>query len=348
MKAVVHYGPKDYRLEEIDDPSAGEDGLVVRVRAAGVCGGDLHAYKGLYMERVPGKQVYGHENAGEVVEVGTKVEDVAVGDRIFAEALGVCFECEACKSKNFSRCAGGIKVAGLSGLNGGFAEYLLMPVVFRDPATGAMGNVFKLPDSMSFAEGALVEPVNIGLGVVKSLKPEPGHAVLVMGAGMIGLGAVLSFKSMGVTKIISCDISDMRLKAAGELGATVLINGEKEDAVERVMAETGGKGADIVVEAAGVPKKLRQSIDCVRPGGRVSIVAYFEEPVEFSPHLLIGKGVTIVPGRGGSFRDAFELVKKEELKEEQVISHVFPLDKFAEAHEIAIATKESVKVMIAP
>ncbi len=348
MKAAIHYGPKDYRIEEIEDPSAGEDGLVVKVKAAGVCGGDLHAYKGLYLERPPGKMVYGHENAGEVAEVGSNVKDFKVGDRVFSEALGVCFECDACKRKDFGRCAGGIKVAGLFGLDGGFAEYLWLPAVFRDPATGVVSNVFKLPDTMTFEEGALVEPVNIGLGVAKSLKPEPGHIVLVIGAGMIGLSAVLGLKSLGVNKVISCDISARRLEAAGELGADVVINAEKEDVVERVMAETGGKGAHIVVEAAGVPKTFRQAIGSVRPGGRVSVVAYFEEPVEFSPHWLIGKHVTIVPGGGGSFRDAFDLIKTGAVKKEQVISHVFPLDKINDAHDIAIDTKESVKVMIAP
>lgn len=348
MKAAIHYGPGDYRIEEIEDPSAGEDGVVVKVGAAGVCGGDLHAYKGFYMERPPGKMVYGHENAGEVVEVGANVKDVKVGDRVFSEALGVCFKCDACKKKHFERCAGGFRVAGLFGLNGGFAEYLWVPVVLRNPATGVPWNLLKLPDTMTFQEAALVEPVNIGLGAAKSLQPRPEDTVLVMGAGMIGLSAILALKSLGVSKIISCDISDMRLKAAGELGAHVLLNGETDDVVKRVMEETAEKGADIVMEIAGVPETFHQAIASVRRGGRISVVAYFEKPVDFSPHLLINKGVSIVPGGGGNFVDAFELVEGAAVKEKQVISHAFPLDKIDEAHKTAIDTRNSVKIMITP
>lgn len=348
MKAAVFHGPKEYRIEEIEDPSAGEDGVVVKVRAAGVCGGDLHAYKNMHMERPPGRLVYGHENAGEVVEVGKNVKGVAVGDRVFAESFGFCFKCDACKQKNYMRCTSGLRVAGLSALNGGFAEYLWVPVVFQNPKTGTPSNILKLPDSISFQEGALTEPINIGSGVVRDLKPDGSETVLVMGAGMIGLGTIMNLKAAGVSKIISCDISDMRLKAAGELGADVLLNGEKEDVLARVMAETGGTGADVVVEAAGVPETFHQAIACVRRGGRITVVAYFEKVVDFRPHHLINKGVRLLPGGGADFYGAFDLVTSGAVKEKQVISHVFPLDKINEAHDVAIDTKGSVKVMIDP
>jgi len=348
MKAAVYNGLRDYRIEDVPEPSAGEDGVVVKVRAAGVCGGDLHAYKDMHMERPPGRLVYGHENAGEVVEVGKNVEGVAVGDRVFAEAFGFCFQCDACKQKNFFACTSGLRIAGLSSLNGGFAEYLWVPVVFKHPQTGVPTNILKLPDTMSFNEAALVEPINIGSGVVKGLAPDPDETVLVMGAGMIGLGTIMCLKSAGVGKIISCDISDLRLKAAGELGADILINGETEDVPARIMAETAGAGADIVIEAAGMPETFHQAIASVRRGGRISVVAYFETPVDFRPHLLINKGVGIQPGGGGNFFDAFDLVKSGAVTEAQVVSHVFPLEKINEAHETAIDTKHSIKVMINP
>jgi len=348
MKAAVYNGLRDYRIEEVDDPVAGEDGVVVKVGAAGVCGGDLHAYKDMHMERPPGRLVYGHENAGEVVEVGKNVEGVAVGDRVFAEAFGFCFQCDACKQKNYFACSSGLRIAGLSSLNGGFAEYLWVPVVFKNPQTGLPTNILKLPDTMSFNEAALVEPINIGSGVVTGLAPDPDATVLVMGAGMIGLGTVMFLKSAGVSKIISCDISDMRLKAAGALGAHILLNAEREDVLARVMKESSGAGADIVIEAAGVPETFHQAIASVRRGGRISVVAYFEKPVDFRPHLLINKGVTVRPGGGGNFFDAFDLVKSQAVKEDQVVSHTFPLEKINEAHETAIDTKNSIKVMIDP
>ncbi|MEE8397677.1 MAG: alcohol dehydrogenase catalytic domain-containing protein [Desulfobacterales bacterium] len=348
MRAAFYNGFKDYSIEEIEDPIAGDEGVVVKVRAAGVCGGDLHAYKDMHMERPPGRLVYGHENAGEVVEVGKNVKGVAVGDRVFSESFGFCFTCDACKQKKYAQCTSGLRVAGLSELNGGFAEYLWVPVVFQNPETGTPSNILKLPDSMSFQEGALTEPINIGSGVVRDMKPDGNTTVLVFGAGMIGLGTVMNLKSVGVSKIISCDISDMRLKAAGELGADVLLNGETEDVLARVMAETGGVGVDVVVEAAGVPETFHKAIACVRRGGRITVVAYFEEPVDFRPHHLINKGVKLLPGGGADFYGAFELVRSGAVKEKQVISHVFPLDKVNKAHETAIDTKGSVKVMIDP
>ena len=180
------------------------------------------------------------------------------------------------------------------------------------------------------------------------LAPDPDATVLVMGAGMIGLGTVMFLKSAGVSKIISCDISDMRLKAAGALGAHILLNAEREDVLARVMKESSGAGADIVIEAAGVPETFHQAIASVRRGGRISVVAYFEKPVDFRPHLLINKGVTVRPGGGGNFFDAFDLVKSQAVKEDQVVSHTFPLEKINEAHETAIDTKNSIKVMIDP
>ena len=347
MKAAIYYGPGDVRIEEIERPKAGDDGLVVRVRAAGVCGGDVHAYRTTAEDRAPGILAHGHENAGEVVEVGANVKDVKVGDRVFAEGLLPCFECEACKAKDYARCSAGLGVAGLSKLHGGFAEYLWVPVVLRD-STGTLANIFKLPDTMSYQEGALVEPMGVGAGTARNAQPEAGDVVVVLGTGIVGLGAVVSLKAAGVAKLIASDVSEKRLQAAKELGADVILNATDEDVVKRVKEETAGKGADIVVESAGLPVTFAQSLDMVRRGGKIVVVAYYEKPAEFKPHILINKNIKLVPGRGADFRGAFELMKAGKVKDRQVVSHAFPLDKIHEALETAMNTKESIKVMIEP
>ena len=348
MKAAIYYGARDIRIEEVECPRAGDDGIVVKVRAAGVCGSDLHAYKKAPQDRPFGRLTYGHENAGEVVEVGANVEDVKVGDRVFAAALLPCFECEWCERKDYAKCSAGLRVAGLSGLRGGFAEYLWVPVVLRENDTGIVTNVFKLPETMSYQDGALVEPMGIGASVVRNAVPGTDDVVVVLGTGMIGLGTVVNLKASGVSKIIATDVSEKRLEAARELGADVILNPAEEDVVKRVMEETSGSGADIVVEAAGLPITFLQSFDMVRRGGRIVVVAFYEEPVEFKPHVVIVKNARIIPGKGADFQKAFELVKAGKLKDKQVISHVFPLDKIDEAFETAINTRESVKVMIEP
>jgi len=348
MKAAIYYGPRDIRIEEIERPTAGDDGVVVRVRAAGVCGGDVHAYKQIAEDRPPGILAHGHENAGEVVEVGANVKDVKVGDRVFAEGLLPCFECEACKSKDYMRCTRGLGVAGLSRLHGGFAEYLWVPVVLHDPNSGALANLFKLPDTMSYQDGALVEPMGVGAGTARNAQPEASDLVVVVGTGIVGLGALVSLKAAGVEKLIASDVSDKRLQAAKELGADLTLNAAEEDVVKRVKEETAGRGADIVVEAAGLPLTFAQSIDMVRPGGKIVVVAFYEKPAEFKPHVLIIKNIKLIPGRGADFRGAFELMKAGKMKDRQVVSHTFPLHKIEEALETAMDSRESIKVMIEP
>ena len=348
MRAAIYNGPRDYQIEDIDDPIARDDGLVVKVRAAGICGGDLHAYKDRHLERPPGRLVYGHENAGEVVEVGRNVEGIEVGDRVFAEAFGFCFDCDACRQGNYMQCTTGLRVAGLLAQHGGFAEYLSVPVVMRHPKSGAPTNIFKLPENMSFGEGALVEPVNIGVGVTQGLQLRGDETVLVVGAGMVGLGTVMCLRSTGVARIMCSDVSDMRLGVAAELGADVVLNSASDDVVARVREETGGRGADIVIEAAGVAESFDQALGSVCRGGRLSVVAYFEKPVTFEPHQLINRGVRMLPGGGGNFHDAFVLLAAGGVKGDRVITHTFPLDQINEAHETAIDTRKSIKVMIDP
>lgn len=348
MKAAVYYGPGDIRLEGVERPAAGADGVVVRVRAAGVCGGDVHAYKQVPEDRPQAVLAHGHENAGEVVEVGSNVTEVKVGDRVFAEGLLPCFDCEPCRSSDYLRCASGLGVAGLSGLHGGFAEYLWVPVVLRDRASGTLANLFVLPDTMSYQEGALVEPMAIGAGTARNAQPEAGDVVVVLGTGIVGLSAIVSLKAAGVTRVIASDISDRRLRAAKELGADLTINAAQEDVVSRVKGETSGRGADIAVDAAGLPATFAQSIDMVRRGGKVVVVAFYEKPAEFKPHVLITRNIRLIPGRGADFRAAFELMKAGKVKAGQVVTHTFPLDRIEDALRAAMNTHESIKVMIEP
>ena len=235
------------------------------------------------------------------------------------------------------------------GLHGGFAEYLWVPVVvLPQEDTDIVPNVIKLPETMSYQDGVLIEPINVGAGVVKYAEPKTSDVAVVLGAGTIGLGTVVNLKAKGVSRILVTDISEKRLQAARELGADLVLNPAKEDVVKRVMEETSGKGADIVVETAGKPVTFLQSIDMVRRGGKIMMAGLYEEPVEFNPNLLVLKAVRTIGCSDAHFAESFELMKAGKVKDKQVVTHTFPLDRINEAFETAINTKESIKVMIEP
>jgi len=349
MKAAIYHGAGDIRIEEIDCPKPGDIGVVVRVRAVGICGTDVHAYRVPRTGYATGKAL-GHEFCGDVVEIGRDVTDVKVGDRVWAAALLPCFQCEACQREEYLRCTD-IKAGGVSGLHGAFAECVWVPVVVLNR------NVIKIAGSMSYRDGALIEPVGVGTGAVHRAEPESTDTVVVLGVGVVGLGAVATFKDMGIARVIVSDISEKRLAAAGELGADVLINPTEQGVAERVMEETSGTGADIVVEAAGEPVTFLQSIDMVRRDGKVMVVATYTESFQFDPSLvrpgmrmtsLVRKAVRMYGCYGGDNLGSYDLIKRGKLKASQVVTHAFPLDEIEKAFETQMNSKESIKVMIEP
>jgi len=351
MKAAIYYGPHDIRVEEIERPEAGDDGIVVKVRAAGVCGSDLHSYKVAREGTPTERRARGHEVAGDVVEVGANVKDVEVGDRVWTWPILPCFECEWCKEegykKNYLKCSN-IKMAG-RGLHGGFAEYLWVPlVVLPQEDTDILPSVIKLPETMSYQDGVLIEPVTVGVNALNKAEAKTDDVVVVLGAGIIGLGTVIKAKDLGAAKIIVSDISEKRLQAAKELGANLTLNPTEEDIVKRVMEETSDKGADVVVETAGKPVTFLQSVDMVRRGGKIMIVAIYEESFEFNPTSFVHKAIRTIGCIEADWTESFRLIKAGKVKDKQVVSHVFPLDRINEAFETAINTKESIKVMIEP
>jgi len=348
MKAGILHGAGDIRIEEVELHEAGDEGIIIRVRAAGICGSDLHPYRiGTQMPK-EARKAHGHEAAGDVVEVGANVKDVKVGDRVWVWPFLPCFECENCGKKNYWACTSRRGMAG-SGMHGGFAEYLWVPAVVlpqEDPSI--VPNVIRLPDSMSYQEGVLIEPVSVGSGAVKYAEPKTDDVVSILGAGIIGLGTIVNLRASGVSRIIVSDVSEKRLAAAKELGADTIINAAEEDTVKRVMAETSGKGADVVVEVAGQPVTFHQAIALARRHAKVMMVGLYEEPVTFSPNMLVLKAIQTIGCIDAHFAEGFDIMKGGWMKDKQVVSHTFPLEQISEAFEISANSQESIKVMIEP
>ncbi len=353
MRAAVYYGPGDVRVEDIERPRAGDEGMILRVRACGICGTDLHPYR-KESERCPTGFALGHEYSGDVVEVGPKVTGIEVGDRVWGRAFLPCFQCERCRVREYGRCRN-YKLAGVSGLHGGFAEYLWFPLVLPNE------NVIKLASNMSYHDGTLIEPMTAGTSVSSRTKLD--DVVVVLGVGTIGLGVVAHLKAKGVARVIVSDVSKKRLEVAGELGADIVIDPSEEDLVRVVMEQTSNVGADIVVNTAGVSSTFQQSIDIVRRAGTILVGAHFEEPFMFNPSLhrpglpstnFVAKGVTMVggfgqlPSEGLSWFKSFELIKAGSIRDSHVVTHVFPLEKIREAFETQMNNRESIKVMVEP
>jgi len=381
MKAAVFYGAKDFRVEDIERPKIEPTDIVVKVKACGICGSDLHAYKEGIFSR-PGF-VMGHEMAGEVVEVGSRVEGISVGDRVVPlggireKGCGECFwcqraqsqwcssvshkpcgECAECRSGKFWLCEKNQRymLAGYS-RNGGYAEYMFVP------DAGLNRNVYRVPDSVDFEEAAFLEPLWGAYKWVDMAEPQPHDTAVVTGLGTIGLLVMQVLKGR-VSRIIVSDVSEKRLRLAEELGADVVINAAEEDPLAKVIELTGsgrsfsGRGggrADILIECSGVPSVLKQAIEMTRTGGHIVLVGLYEHEISFDVNRIIHKQLKLVSSFNRGRRpppeeivDCMDLIDSGKVKVKPLISHEFSVDEIMPAFEIQTRPDESVKVMVKP
>jgi threonine dehydrogenase-like Zn-dependent dehydrogenase len=381
LKAAVFYGAKDFRIEEIEKPKIEPTDVLVKVKACGICGSDLHSYKEGIFSR-PGF-VMGHELSGEVVEVGSRVKRIAVEDRVVPlggvreKGCGECFwcqraqpqwcsavshkpcgECPQCKSGKFWLCEKNQRYMTMGySRNGGYAEYMYIP----DAAIGK--NAFRIPNSVSWEEATFLEPLWGAYKWVEMAEPLPRDTAVVTGLGTIGL-LVMQVIKQHVARVIVSDVSDKRLQLARELGADVVINAAKEDPIARVIELTGsgrsfsGRGggcADIVMECSGVPAVFKQSIEMTRTGGHIVLVGLYEHEISFDVNRIIHKQLQLVSSfnRGrrsppAEITDCMESIASGKVKVKPLISHEFQLDEIMQAFETQTKAAESVKVIVKP
>lgn len=387
MKAGIFYGARDMRAEEIDMPKIGPTDVLIKVKAAGICGSDLHSYRqGLFFR--PG-WVMGHEFSGEAVEVGVEVKGIKKGDRLVRlgaggrvaspYACGKCFwcvrgepryceavsgsrkpcgKCKYCQAGQWWLCEETLRYQGPGySRNGGCAEY----VVIWDAKLNE--NVFILPDSISYEEGVTLEPLTGCIRWVSFANPQPRDTAVVIGLGAIGLAAMQILQNT-VSRVIVSEVSPRRLQAARELGAELVIDAANEDPVKKVIEWTGvgrsrsGRGggrADFVMECSGAGVVLQPSLEMTRTGGRIVLVGLFEEPSTIDPNLIVFKDLHLISSQAeyhGSAKDlvfgAFELVTSGKVKLKPMISHEYPIEKINEAFKMAANTNESVRVLVKP
>lgn len=265
MKTAVMTALKTVELQERAIPVPKDNEVLVKIEYVGICGSDLHYFEagriGDFV--VNGPLVLGHEAAGTVVEAGANVKNLKVGDRVALEPGKTCGQCEFCKSGKYNLCKDVIFFA-TPPVDGVFQEYVAHEAAL----------CFKLPDNVSTEEGALIEPLAVGMHAASQGDAKLGQTAVVTGAGCIGLVTLLALKARGVSKVIVVDIMEKRLEKAKELGADEVINGKEEDTVARIMELTGGRGFDLGIETAGSQITASQLIKGANKGATIVFVGY--------------------------------------------------------------------------
>jgi alcohol dehydrogenase len=290
MKALVYHGPGQRGWDTVDDPTIiDQTDIVVRIDTSTICGSDLHILKGDVPETTPGT-VLGHEAVGTVQEVGASVGTVAVGDRVLLSCISSCGRCRFCKESRYGQCLGGGGWIFGHTINGLQAEYARVP--FAD------NSVYKIPEGLSDEQVLFLSdilPTAYEVGVLNG-KVVPGDVVAVVGAGPIGLAAILTASLYTPGRIVAIDLADGRLGSARRFGADVTINNGREDALGQIMELTDGLGADVAFEAVGVPDTFELATDLIRPGGRVANIGVHGHSATLHLERLWTRDVTITTG----------------------------------------------------
>lgn len=329
MKALVYGGPGQRAWREVPQPALSEPtDAIVRVDAVTICGTDLHILKGDVPAVQPGR-VLGHEAVGTVQEVGTAVTTVKPGDRVLVSCISACGRCRYCRTGAYGQCRGGGGWILGHLVDGTQAEYVRVP--FADTS------VYALPDGVR-DEAALmladILPTAYEVGV-RNGRVEPGDTVVVVGAGPIGLAAITTAALYSPSLVVAVDLAQSRLDAAKQFGADVTISAT-QDAVAIVGDLTGGLGADVVMEAVGVPETFELCTRLVRPGGRVANIGVHGKPATLHLEDLWIRNVTITTGLVDTYSTPtlLRMLGAGRLETSRFITHRFPLDEMAEAYDV--------------
>lgn len=330
MKALRKDKPeRGADLVDTDTPAIGDDDLLVNVKAAAICGTDIHIYQwnDYAASRLNLPMIFGHEYAGEVVGVGKNVRNFKVGDRVAAETHVPCGHCYQCTTGLQHICKD-MKILGVH-VDGAFADYTLLPEVCA----------WKLDPSISFKIGATMEPFGIGVHALAKTRPA-GKKVVVFGSGPIGIYAQMVARQSGAECVVAVDIRKERLELARQMGADVVLNAKETDVVAEVEHVTKGFGADIVVELTGSPAAVTGATKVLRRGGDLVFVGLFSGPVEVDlTGDIIYKEANVYGVTGRIMWDTWwtaqNLLLSGKMNTEPVVTHAFRLEDFDKALQLA-------------
>lgn len=320
MKALLLTAPSKLELVDFPAPTPAADEVVVRVRACGICGSDIHGWDGSTGRRHP-PLIMGHEAAGEVLATGPRVTRFRVGDRVTFDSTIYCGQCRFCRDGHVNLCENR-RVVGVSPVeykqHGAFAEQVAVPERI----------LYRLPDTLPFPQAAMVEPVSIAVHAVQRTKIAAGSTAVVIGSGMIGLLVIQALRWAGAKNVIAVDLADNRLELARRLGATHTINSGKADATAEVLRLTDGLGADTAFEVVGFTPTLNLALATLKRGGACVLVGNLSPKTQDFPlQAVVTKEITITGScaSAGEYPLCLELIAKGTINVQPMIEAVVPL-----------------------
>lgn len=336
MKIALMEKPRDIRITEVEKPTPKDDELLVKIKHVGICGSDIHYYEhgriGDYVVEKP--IILGHESAGEVVGMGKNVKDFSIGDLVSIEPGYTCGKCEYCLSGKYNLCPDVIFMA-TPPYDGAFSEYVTYPAYMS----------FKIPKEMTTLEGALIEPLSVGIHATDLGDAQLGQTAVVLGAGAIGLCTLLSLKAKGVEEVYMIDVIQKRLDKAKELGAFKVINAKEENPIEIVLNATSNKGVDMVYEAAGHETTTKNTTKYVKRGGVIVLIGMAADPVvpfDFGDLMWKEASIKSVFRYRNIYPKAIQAVASGKIPIADIVTDKFKMDEIPHAMEYSISNKSDI------
>ena len=343
MKALAYHGPGQKAWEEVPDPRIVEDtDAIVGVELVTICGTDLHILKGDVPEVTDGR-ILGHEAIGTVEAVGSAVTTIRPGDRVLISCISACGRCRFCRDGMYGQCTGGGGWILGHTIDGTQAEYVRVP--FADTSTYVIPHGVEDEAVLMLAD---ILPTAYEVGAVNG-RVRPGDTVAIVGAGPIGLSAILGSRLYSPGHVIAIDLAGARLDAAKRFGADVVINPATQDPAEVISAITGGLGADVTIEAVGVPETFELCARLVRPGGHVANIGVHGKPAPLHLEQLWGRNVTITTGLVDTWSTPtlLELIKSRQLDARRFVTHRYALHDVQAAYQVFAAANDTGALKIA-
>jgi L-iditol 2-dehydrogenase len=335
-KAAFMTGLHSIEIRDTEVPKPKDDEVLVRIEYVGICGSDVHFYEtgkiGDFIVEPP--FILGHETAGVVEEVGSNVKDLKAGDKVALEPGVPCGICQSCRSGWYNLCPQVVFMAAPP-YHGALTKYLTHSAAFS----------FKLPNNVSTMEGALIEPLAVGLHAAGQVGVALGDSVTILGAGCIGLVSLLAAKASGAGRVYISDIEDKRLSFAKKLGATETINAKEVDTIEKIGALTEGHGTDKVIECAGSPVTIAQTPHLVSRSGTIVLVGMsLQDEINYNLMQLILKeaSITTVFRYRNKYPVAIEAIASGAIKIKDIVTHTFDFEDTKKAFDFVIENPSDV------
>jgi alcohol dehydrogenase len=345
MRALVYRGPGAKAWDEVPKPTLIDDtDAIVRVDVTTICGSDLHILKGDVPEVTDGR-ILGHEAVGTVEAVGAAVKNLKPGDRVLVSCITACGACRYCREARYGQCLGGGGWILGHLIDGTQAEFVRVP--FADNST------YPIPGGVTDEAMLMLSdilPTGYEVGVLNG-RVQPGDVVAIVGAGPIGLSAIMGARLFSPSHIVAIDLADSRLDAAKVFGADVVINNSREDALKIVQDLTGGLGADVAIEAVGTPATFELAATLIRPGGHIANIGVHGKPAILHLEQLWARDVTITTGLVDTYSTPtlLRLGASHQLDASKFVTHHFAMGEMMEAYDTfaKAADTGALKVVIA-